>query len=145
MVLENRCINFSINGKPNIQQDKSIEYSRMVRQFRSMLFMDKYEVLKECLFCGLISIHVDFFMPLSTIPRIRDSRGLFHTGKPCINDLVGFIVDVMRTVVYSDDSYIYTISATKYYSKHPRTQITIKEIIQDDPKELNISNTIPKC
>ncbi len=51
--------------------------------------------------------------------------GCPHTSRPDTDNLIKFSLDVLNNIVYSDDSCIYDIRATKHYSETPQTLIKI--------------------
>jgi len=46
-------------------------------------------------------------------------------NKKDIDNIEKFITDSMNGIVYYDDNQIYSMSAEKFYSKNPRTEVTI--------------------
>ena len=94
-----------------------------------------HNALEEHTFCGPIEISLSFFLRLPKSKQLRKTKGLYHISKPDIDNLIKFILDVMSDIIYADDAYVCKINAAKYYSDTPRTEITVKEIIQEQIRE----------
>jgi len=136
----NREVRFTINERPIPQKrhrhfnDKTYNPQRKEKLYYGLLIkqlIKNYETLKEHTLCGPLHVSLSFFMALPKSKKHRESKGLFHANKPDLDNLIKFILDAMSGIVFHDDSYIYKIDAIKCYSEKPRTQVVIKEVIQE--------------
>ena len=50
-----------------------------------------------------------------------------HTAKPDLSNMIKFIEDVCKGIVYNDDEQIVQITAYKRYDLEPRTEFEIYE------------------
>lgn len=82
---------------------------------------------------GAVSIEVKFFLP---IPKAytKKKRHLIELGveshikKPDVDNMLKFLGDCLKTIVFLDDAQVTEIVAQKVYSDHPRTVVTIKPV-----------------
>ncbi len=82
-------------------------------------------------FRGPLIIEMDFFMPIAMTRKIS-CDGKYHTIVPDLSNLVKFVEDVANGILYKDDCIIAHLVAAKWFSKNPRTEITITDF---DEKE----------
>lgn len=94
--------------------------------------MNQFLEHSEHMLCGPIHVTINFFMPLPNSKSSRKTKGLYHIQKPDIDNLLKFILDTMSGVVYADDAYIFKIESTKFYSTQPRTEIILREVLQEE-------------
>ena len=69
---------------------------------------------------------------------LRAKAPTFHSVRPDIDNLIKFYMDLLNKGFYVDDSQICALASIKVYSDdldwnndHPRTEVEIKEIIQE--------------
>lgn len=84
-------------------------------------------------FSGPLKMKIDFFLPFGQSRKIS-LDGKFHIFTPDLSNLVKFIEDVANGILYKDDCIIASLIAAKWFSKNPRTEITVMEI--HDPTSL---------
>jgi Holliday junction resolvase RusA-like endonuclease len=48
-----------------------------------------------------------------------------HVQKPDLDNMIKYILDCGNKILWHDDAEIYNITATKFWSKTPRTEIKI--------------------
>ncbi len=77
-----------------------------------------------------VSINLWFGMPIPKSTSKKRSQAMLsqniqHTKKPDIDNLIKFYLDVMNGEVFKDDSQIYQVMGTKFYSDNPKTEIQI--------------------
>jgi Holliday junction resolvase RusA-like endonuclease len=73
---------------------------------------------------GPLHMHIDFFM------KHAKKKG-YHSVKPDLDNMIKFYADVCNGIVYEDDAQLAKITAEKIYSKEPRTEITITELLKE--------------
>ena len=136
-----REISFTISEKPiplkrhrhkdnktyDPQKKEKLYYGNLIKQQ-----IPNYPSLQEHLLCGPLLLQAKFYFPLPKSKQARKKKGLYHTSKPDLDNLVKYILDVMSHILYADDAYVYKIDAIKCYSDNPRTEITLKEIMQEE-------------
>jgi Holliday junction resolvase RusA-like endonuclease len=54
-------------------------------------------------------------------------ESVFPTKKPDIDNVVKSIFDALNKVAFNDDTQIISLSVRKFYSEHPRVEVTIWE------------------
>lgn len=91
-----------------------------------MLTQDPEEIVK-----GPINIDLTFYLPIATSLGVAKKSKL--DGKPCdkkpdIDNLVKFIFDALRGVLYTDDAQVVSGIFRKIYSITPRTEIVIYKL-----------------
>lgn len=59
---------------------------------------------------------------------LRDDAPEYHSGRPDVDNLVKFVQDSLNGIYYRDDALISELSAKKYYSERPRTEIFIRAL-----------------
>jgi len=100
--------------------------------------IEPHTSLKEHLLCGPISIDMKFYFGLPKTPSVRKKKGLYCDCICDIDNLQKFIMDVMTGILFADDRYVYSVTAKKFYTtEKPRTEVTIKEVIQEQILENN--------
>lgn len=87
------------------------------------------------LFKGALILEIIFFMPTPDRLKAKIRRYISsnqklaqfapHYSKPDLSNLIKFIEDVATGIIYTDDSLIAKIVATKIYSTIPRTEFSI--------------------
>ena len=83
---------------------------------------------------GPVRVHVSFYLPK---PKSAPKRTIPHVKKPDIDKLMRAILDALKGVVWTDDSQVTSISATKDYaegSAMPRADIRIEQIGVEAPR-----------
>ena len=136
-------VNFTVNGEPvpqsrprftkqghSFKAPKSREYENKVRDV-ARLVMQKNSPMR-----GQLRITVDFFM---TIPKgmpkwvvpLATGKMVRPTKKPDTSNLLKAVEDGMNGIVYIDDSQVVEVVANKFYSNHPRADISIEVIGYD--------------
>ncbi len=78
-----------------------------------------------------IEMEIIFYMPIpDSWSKKRKEAALAskHISKPDIDNTLKKYLDDMNSIVYLDDRLIYKLSAEKRYDLIPRTEITIKEL-----------------
>jgi Holliday junction resolvase RusA-like endonuclease len=77
-----------------------------------------------------IKVYLEYQMPIpaswSNVKRLK-AIGKPHTSKPDADNLVKFVLDTFKNMLWTDDSKIYSLQAIKYYSETPLTRIYIEE------------------
>ena len=49
-------------------------------------------------------------------------------GKPDVDNLIKFILDISNRIIYKDDAQVQKVVAEKRYSKYPRTEFIVKTL-----------------
>jgi Holliday junction resolvase RusA-like endonuclease len=62
------------------------------------------------------------------IPKTRKKKNLFHISRPDLSNMIKFYEDVAQGILFSDDSKIAKITATKVYDEMPRVEIIITNV-----------------
>ena len=76
----------------------------------------------------LVRIKAFFPIPKSmkkSDKKIAADELLPHTKKPDADNIAKIICDAMNRIVYADDSQIYHLQVSKWYSTNPRVEINI--------------------
>lgn len=135
-----KILKFTINEKP-IPQKRHRHSPRGTYNPMSKEKLYYGLLVKNCLspqfspFMGPVEIELSFFMPLPRTKRLRNSKGLYHTNKPDLDNCIKFFLDVMSGIIYKDDAYIYKIIASKCYSGDPRIEVIANQVSQPDSSE----------
>ena len=74
-----------------------------------------------------VELGCTFYMPIpkSTSKKKRENLN-YHTKKPDLDNLVKFVKDCANGIIWHDDSQVAILTAGKYYSKNPRTEIMVR-------------------
>lgn len=81
-----------------------------------------------------IDITIKFYL---SIPKCKSKKFIEDAllgkirpdKKPDIDNLIKTILDALNTIFFEDDKQIVSLSAEKWYSDNPRTEITIRELV----------------
>jgi Holliday junction resolvase RusA-like endonuclease len=78
-------------------------------------------------------IHLDvifiFQVPQSATLKKRESMvNKPHQGRPDLDNLVKYVMDICTGALYTDDKLITSISAEKRYGEHPKTIFTVTKL-----------------
>ena len=95
-------------------------------QFLHMAKPEGWRVLQ-----GPVRIEVQFLMPIPTSTSKKKKLGMVlgtirHVKKPDCDNLLKFVKDCANGVLWRDDSQIFSLYATKFYSNNPATIILIR-------------------
>lgn len=137
-------ISFVIPGVPKAKERPRarVVKTHTGKQFASMYTPKKtatYENSVCLFFCqqyngapleGAINIEIRAFFPiLKSWPKFKKYNATVtdvpKITKPDIDNIQKSILDGLNTVAYKDDAQVYKITAEKYYSDRPRTEVTI--------------------
>jgi Holliday junction resolvase RusA-like endonuclease len=76
-----------------------------------------------------VELHLQFLMPIpKTSKKKHDlmvSGEIGHNGKPDLDNLIKFIKDCSRGIIYDDDSQVSHVTSSKVYSDTPKTVIEV--------------------
>ncbi len=105
--------------------EQETEESRFLWEVKSQI--------TECISDEPISIDCHFYMPRPknhygtgrNAGKLKKDAPIFHIKKPDLDNLVKFVLDCLNGVAWKDDSQIYNLTATKIYTKEPKTVIEI--------------------
>lgn len=80
-----------------------------------------------------LGMYVVCYMPIpkSTSKKLRElyaSEKVYHTKKPDSSNILKSVEDAVIGIAYKDDAQIADTRAVKFYSEHPRVEVTIKTI-----------------
>lgn len=85
----------------------------------------------DTLLKGKLHLSVTFFMPhrksLTTM-RKKTKTGEYHASKPRLCDLVKFIEQISKGIIYEAEGIISSISSKKVYDSKPRVEFSFKEL-----------------
>lgn len=56
---------------------------------------------------------------------LKENAPDMHTSKPDVDNLIKFVTDALNGIYWKDDSQVTQVTAAKFYSDKPRTEITI--------------------
>jgi len=135
-----REIRFTLYEKPLAQKrhrrngNRTYDPSATAKKYVGFMikqYTENYASLNEHLLCGPIEVTMNFYMPMPRTKAARKKKGRYHTSKPDIDNLFKFYSDVMTGIIYADDAYICKINVTKYNSDTTRTEVIVKEILQE--------------
>lgn len=101
-------------------------------QLRDRVYFELYleqQHNDEPLFTDPVELEAIFYMPMPHSSRMKS--GGAHAGRPHIDNLVKFLVEMMHNKVIADDKLICSFNAKKVYDKKPRTEFIIRELIYD--------------
>lgn len=110
------------------QEKQKIAFRKALTQelFHSKIELEASNPRLETFF----SIDLSFYLPTPvSSTNARKNANLwhiyYHMQKPDIDNLVKFVLDCANGILYFDDSQIIELSAKKYYSDNPRTEIKL--------------------
>ena len=73
-----------------------------------------------------VKVVVVFYMPEpKTMAKKRKGRGLPHSKRPDLDNLLKAVLDAMNEVVVKDDSRIWWLVAEKHYAGGPGVEISV--------------------
>lgn len=122
---------FVIYGKPHAKQRPRV-YGRIA--FTPQATKDAERAIAICYgsrkrFTGALSIEIEFYMPTPRSASAKRTEAM--EGQPCtskngdIDNLIKTVLDGLNGVAFNDDAQICGITANKYWSADPRTEVTI--------------------
>lgn len=79
--------------------------------------------------CSHLFINIKFYMPIpkgTSKKKMAELEGTAHIKRPDIDNLIKLVCDGLNGTAYPDDNLIVGISAIKFYSIEPRTDVEIK-------------------
>ena len=137
MVDEGRSMNLTIYGKPQPKERPRVYKGHGITPTRTKNYeakiarawAAKYPEQAE----GDLRVEIVFYMPIPTswskVKKERAERGIIRPAvRPDIDNLIKIILDAGNGVMFLDDKQVIELSAKKYYSAEPRTEIVIEEI-----------------
>jgi Holliday junction resolvase RusA-like endonuclease len=136
----NRTITYVVLGKPvPLNRPRLGEHG--VYDSQKLLkakigFVLKIQQNKAPTLCGMLHLHLDFYMPLPKTKSHRDHliQQQYHVYKPDISNLIKFIEDVCVDIkMIEDDCLIASISARKLYSEQTRTEFYFETLKKESP------------
>lgn len=65
----------------------------------------------------------------------RENKAVLPTVKPDVDNYIKSVLDAFNGAIWVDDNLICDLHARKFYSDHPRIELTVKNIKESD--ELN--------
>jgi len=92
----------------------------------------------EELLKGPISLTADFVMqvpsswPKKKIKALEDGKMIWHIFKPDTSNLIKWVEDGLKGIVWEDDKQVVILRAMKCYGLKPLTQLRIQEISQGE-------------
>lgn len=93
---------------------------------------------KDATLCGMLHMHMDFYMPL---PKTKSHRKhliqqKYHVYRPDLSNLIKMIEDVCVDVgIIEDDCLIASITARKLYGDPSRTEFYFSRLIKETDYE----------
>lgn len=76
-----------------------------------------------------VIIRVDFFYrPPKSWSEKKIKETPYHTSKPDLDNLLKSVLDGLNKIAYKDDAQVFSVCATKQYSKEDKVVIQIEEI-----------------
>lgn len=122
---------FVIYGKPHAKQRPRV-YGRVA--ITPQATKDAERAIAICYggrkrFTGALSIEINFYMPTPRSASAKRTEAM--EGQPCtsrngdIDNLIKTVLDGLNGVAFNDDAQICGITAHKYWSADPRTEISI--------------------
>ena len=73
-----------------------------------------------------IEINAFFEIPASwSKKRTAEALDMPHVSKPDMDNIVKLVLDALNGIVYRDDSQVYSITASKFYSGLARLEIRV--------------------
>lgn len=90
--------------------DKTVEWERSVRSYAND---EKPQAPYDC----PLRVHIQFYM---TRPASKPKKAVWPVTKPDIDNLAKAITDAMNGLIYTDDSRICEMVATKFYTDDVR-------------------------
>lgn len=82
-------------------------------------------------FEGPINLSISFYLPIISMKRLFLDK-MPHTQDPDLNSLIRFVANIGIGILYKDDGLIASVSAWKYYSINPRTEIIVRQLDNAD-------------
>jgi len=97
------------------------DYSHYAEVEKLIASGEEYEVEIDC----------SFYLPTQKSCSARETvakelRCIVPTGRPDLDNYLKFVLDALHGVFYDDDSKVTRVTAAKYYSMTPRTELTVR-------------------
>lgn len=68
-------------------------------------------------------------MPHAWSKKLKlESEGAPHKGRPDIDNLAKFVLDVGNGILWTDDCHVCVLEARKIYGREPRTEILVTSV-----------------
>ena len=86
---------------------------------------------KQSLFSDPIHLDVTFIfqVPLSYTKKKQETLlNKPHQGRPDLDNLLKYVMDICTGALYTDDRIVTSISAEKIYGLHPKTIFTVTKL-----------------
>lgn len=144
-------IEFVIKGSPKTQQrhrmGRGFSYDPSKKDKQDLVAIVQQNA-PEIPLSGEIILYLRFYMPypkkwLRTGKyegQIKENAPFYCQTKPDVDNMVKLVMDALsNNVIYEDDKQVVHLTAVKYYSKSPRTEIIIRE-----SNEINISRELSR-
>ena len=117
-------------GKYSSQSQQKKRWQEEVNAHLALTGQAFEELLK-----GPISLRADFVMqapsswPKKYIYALEQGKMLWHGVKPDCSNLIKWVEDGLKGIVWVDDKQVVLLYAMKYYGLKPLTQLHIREVL----------------
>jgi len=123
-----KTLNITIDGEPQAQKRWRMSksghaYDPSAKDKQEFAAKVKEQIGKQNFCKEEVYLTLDFCMAR---PKKYFSAGETHTHKPDLDNLIKFVLDSCNGILWEDDKIIGLIDATKRYSNHAATAITIE-------------------
>jgi len=125
-----RSKSYCIQGIPQYNRDghrdREKEYQYIFRRTTLELMLERQHE-EEPLFARPIHLDVQFYMPIPVLDRFKPDT-MYHGRLPTMLKLLQYIIETLKNRVIADQRLIASISCTKVFDAHERTELTIREL-----------------
>lgn len=77
------------------------------------------------MYTGNLHMDIVFYLISPSVRKHGDMEEAYHVKRPDLSNLIKFVEDIGTGILYEDDALICSLTATKKYSKEPRTEFEI--------------------
>ena len=123
-----KAVKILIPGEPGaiVREEVTVVWDNTVHR-KCVASIELERQFTEEKFTKPIEINLKFFITPPKDMMQEKLIGRQHEKVPYISSLIRFITDACKGILYANEKIIYSVTAKKFYSINPRTEIYVKE------------------
>lgn len=127
---------YVIKGDPipmGLAKSELVKHVWDIRKTRKEIVLMDLEMQHQSnpLLKGKLHLSATFFMPhkrTAVKDKNQSKAGEYHYSKPRLSELIRFVEQISKGVIYAQDGSIGSISTKKVYDANPRIEFSFKEL-----------------